>query len=419
MEAANLSEIEKAMAAILPTTIGDCEGMPRGKLKDTEIKQVSELLTSLGKPEWSLRPRTYAVLRLINRVDAMSSFVVEGLYDISLPCSEKTLPEALSPAGRAKFLETQALVTMTQGFDLESGHGGHAHLDQDGDTQLQRIKVLGSGGFGEVNHVFSRLSLDEFARKRILRGKTFKRDKKTLWDFERELATLKRLSHHHLVRFVGSYTDPLWVGIIMTPIADYSLAEYLRVEPFPDERKSSLRCFYGCLSTALLYLHEKKIRHKDIKPGNILVKGDNVLLTDFGTSLDYSEGGRSTTGSRPAALSVAYCSPEVAAWEDRNTSSDIWSLGCVFFEMTTVLKGKSLDQMHEFLKVNGTGGSYIRTNREATISWLRRLLGIAGPVWDNQPVEWLLNMTKINPRERPSALELIHRIKAHESAFFF
>jgi serine/threonine protein kinase len=289
----------------------------RNPFEDSIFLRITRLLELSGKPAWSLRPRTYAVLRMINRVDIMDSFVTGGLYDISFPYSEKTLPDVLrSPAARSKFLELQPLVLATQAADVESGKGRHRHFAQDGDIHFKRIKQLGKGGFGEVDHVFGRLSFDEFARKRIPRGKTFQKDKMAILDFVRELEILKRLSHRHLVKYIGSYTDPKYIGIIMSPVADSNLAQFLEASPFPTERFICLRRFYGCLSSALLYLHENKIRHKDVKPLNILVHGDNILITDFGTSFDWTDRGHSTTSNIPAGpRTLAYCSPEVCSWE--------------------------------------------------------------------------------------------------------
>lgn len=84
---------------------------------------------------------------------------------------------------------------------------------------------------------------------------------------------------------------------------------------FPD-RSIRLRQFFGCLATVVEYLYQYKIRHKDIKPQNILVKGDQVLLTDFGTSRCWVDEPVDTTiGTNQQAFTVAYCAPEVANHE--------------------------------------------------------------------------------------------------------
>lgn len=132
---------------------------------------------------------------------------------------------------------------------------------------------------------------------------------------------------------IRSYTDPKWVVILMTPVADGDLRHFL------DRKDVSqfhilIRHFYGCLATAVQYLHVNRIRHKDLKPQNILVKGTKVLITDFGTALDWTDRSRATTTGNPGPYSAAYAAPEVADRENRSESSDIWSLGCVFLEMT-------------------------------------------------------------------------------------
>jgi serine/threonine protein kinase len=52
----------------------------------------------------------------------------------------------------------------------------------------------------------------------------------------------------------------------MSPVADYNLKEFLDLDPLLPESRSFLWTFFGCLTAALMYLHENRIRHKDIKP---------------------------------------------------------------------------------------------------------------------------------------------------------
>lgn len=119
----------------------------------------------------------------------------------------------------------------------------------------------------------------------------------------------------------------------MTPVADCDLRVFLDRHQVP-HRDNFLRQAYGCLVTAVHYLHQKRIRHKDLKPQNILIKESKVLITDFGTALDWNDESRATTTGEPGPISINYAAPEVADKERRSESSDIWSLGCVFVEMT-------------------------------------------------------------------------------------
>jgi serine/threonine protein kinase len=64
------------------------------------------------------------------------------------------------------------------------------------------------------------------------------------------------------------------------------LAKYLELNTTSDYPQ--LRLFFSCLATALEYLYRQEIRHEDIKPSNIFIKGDQVFLADFGLSF-YSQ----------------------------------------------------------------------------------------------------------------------------------
>ena len=74
---------------------------------------------------------------------------------------------------------------------------------------------------------------------------------------------------------------------------------------------------------------------------------------DFGTAFDWSKTGQSMTRSNAGDVRTPrYQSPEVADGEFHR-SSDMWSLGVVFLEMVTILRGKTLQQMDEFLAAPG------------------------------------------------------------------
>ena len=193
----------------------------------------------------------------------------------------------------------------------------------------------------------------------------------------------------------------------MLPIAECNLAEYYDRIPDDPRKLDILRKFYGCLASALQYLHKTSIRHRDIKPENILVKNDCVYLTDFGIALDWELLGRSTT-TEDVGKTWVYCAPEVAQPEKKNMSSDIWSLGCVFLEMTTVLKGRSITEMQEYFK-EFHGNYRFYQCKDAIAGWAKGLLA-SGKESDNLPIGWIGGMLRIQPESRPSAEALYQDI---------
>jgi serine/threonine protein kinase len=63
-------------------------------------------------------------------------------------------------------------------------------------------------------------------------------------------------------------------ALVMSPVAGGNLATYYSLAAHSINKLSLLRGFFGCIANALQYLHDSRIRHRDIKLGNIFVKGD-------------------------------------------------------------------------------------------------------------------------------------------------
>jgi hypothetical protein len=234
---------EQAMLRFFPPSNGSTT-TSHEPFSESDFRSISEILQRMGRDAWSRVPRIYTILRLINNLQLLDSIITEGLSDIWLPFTLETLPAAIkSQSARFRFLEVQGRV-LTQGLDLEKENGQHGHFSKMEDVPFVKIAELGKGGFGYVDRVVSTLSHTEYARKLILRGRTFKKNLEVLRDFENELATLKKLSHKHIVQLKGSYTDPKFVGILMSPIADCNLKEFLQQSSLSQESKSILRTYF-------------------------------------------------------------------------------------------------------------------------------------------------------------------------------
>jgi len=197
----------------------------------------------------------------------------------------------------------------------------------------------------------------------------------------------------------------------MAPVADHDLSVFYQSATIG--KTPLLRSFFGCLAGALDSLHKVKIRHRDIKPQNILVKGSHVYLTDFGISLAWENLSRSTT-TEDTAKSPLYCAPEVARWEKRNTSADIWSLGCVFIEMLTLIKGRTIEEQHHFFKQR-TDNYRFYENMSGIQEWIRQLRKIdSSQTSDAFIADCILQLLKENPDERLPTAELYNKISNYQ-----
>ncbi|KAH7071545.1 kinase-like domain-containing protein [Paraphoma chrysanthemicola] len=176
---------------------------------------------------------------------------------------------------------------------------------------------------------------------------TSRRHQITWNTIENELKILWRLrEHHHILRVVATFRSRREVGIILQPVADQGdLEDFLAVywesihdgdPPHIQDPSTKILCeSFVCLAGVLEFLHSQRIRHKDIKPGNILIHHGAVLYTDFDFSLDWTPLDCSTTTGMPDAFTRA--APEVLNHSPRNSKTDIFSLGCVFLELLSAL----------------------------------------------------------------------------------
>jgi serine/threonine protein kinase len=92
----------------------------------------------------------------------------------------------------------------------------------------------------------------------------------------------------------------------------------------------------GCLIQAVDYLHEMKIKYKGLKPANILVQGGHVLIADFGIAKGLIVEETTASLTRGGAKgSPMYMAPETELDGRRGRAVDIFSLGCIFLEIST------------------------------------------------------------------------------------
>ena len=151
------------------------------------------------------------------------------------------------------------------------------------------------------------------------------------------------------------------------------------------------------------------VRHKDIKAKNVLLKttpsGTNLMFTDFGIALDFSDVANSMSDGPKPQRTLRYCAPEVAHERKRGRRSDVFSLGCLFLEVITVLAGHSLDDLEDWL---GEDGIFHESDRQIS-SWIKQLSENSNGTTD-LPLNWIRPMVRRRPDERPHAQDVVDKI---------
>lgn len=290
------------------------------------------------------------ILEKIRCDNLLPSFRSNHLDDMSVPISERILFQILKEEALVEmFRKTQSEVLRDRTSSvLTNPQRTGVHLNLSGKpVDLKFEKSLGE-------NVVAVRSVDTgsiYARKKLRRGYDARKEWPKLQAFKNEVSIMKKLDHHHVVSFIASYTRENCFNILMTPVADSDLESLLEssCSSEPGSRDHSiLQKSFGCMANALWYLQQQKIRHKDIKPKNILVYEGSVFLADFGISKDYSDSSRSTT-ENVAAGAPKYWAPEVVQGKEKSSSSDVWSLGCVYLRVWTVLQQIPIRHLDEYL----------------------------------------------------------------------
>ena len=247
---------------------------------------------------------------------------------------------------------------------------------------------------------------------------------------DNEADMVSKLNHRHIQRLSSTYKLADDFVLLFQPAARYdlrtSLEYYTYIRP-PCPR--FLRQGFGCLANALAFVHESGISHCDIKPENILIYEERLFLAKF--ALARKSDSNTPEPLRSSAMTMGndekvrlrsrinihstdihknqlypYRAPE---WQPDYRfdlrKADVFSLGCVFMEIYTVVQGKSVREFEEFRQADNHSSGYCATLPKA-LEWL---LKIDDGTYETKDkfINTLQNMVAEDPRRRLSSTEVL------------
>lgn len=190
------------------------------------------------------------------------------------------------------------------------------------------VSLLGKGGMGIIYKAYD-VRLDRFVAIKVLNSRILNK-KNSIERFKREARHQAQLIHPQVVTVFGFLEVDGFLGIVMEYVEGESLEKliYRMKKLHVNDAVYILRQ----LLMGVGYAHQKGFVHRDIKPSNVIINKDGaVKIMDFGISKSLFDNSVTKTGSKIGT--VLYMSPEQIRGEDVTHLSDIYSLGCTFYEM--------------------------------------------------------------------------------------
>jgi serine/threonine protein kinase len=213
----------------------------------------------------------------------------------------------------------------------------------------------------------------------------------TIKIIQEEAKNLKSLVHQHIITLLGSYEETKPRNrhsyyLLMSPVGENDLRNFLEMVGDENETRSQTAAlsiwktwiygWFACLASALAFMHGNGIRHQDIKPSNIIHKGQDIYFTDFSSSCAFDIG-HTTSTDNPSRASPMYAAPEIIEnytgnLQRHGRATDIFALGCVFCDMLSVLTGGSVSMFQGAIRdpeaINFGRGALYYSQRLSQIS---------------------------------------------------
>ncbi|CAF2225970.1 unnamed protein product [Rotaria magnacalcarata] len=194
------------------------------------------------------------------------------------------------------------------------------------------VKKLGAGNFGTAYLVTDLEVRNEPKVLKVVRLGEMDADQTV--DSVREAELLSNLHNEHIVKFYESFLENDYLCIVTEFCEGGDLDQrfkQLQKENRTLEEDQAVEWLIQIL-IAVQYMHKSRILHRDLKARNIFLKSNKVKIGDFGIS-------RILVGTMDVASTFTgtpyYMSPEVMKHDGYESKSDIWSVGCLLYEMCT------------------------------------------------------------------------------------
>ncbi|KAH0793665.1 serine/threonine-protein kinase Nek1-like [Histomonas meleagridis] len=192
-------------------------------------------------------------------------------------------------------------------------------------------KVVGEGAYGKAVLCQQKSTNQLVIVKEIALSSLSPQEQKEAW---KETKVLSLLHHPNIVAYRGSFMYKNVLHIVMDYADGGDLFEQIQKAGTKHFDENQILDWFVQICLAMKHIHDRKILHRDIKCQNIfLTKAGIIKIGDFGIAkvLDHT-----SQFSKTAIGTPYYLSPEICQGKAYNQKSDIWSMGCVLYELCTL-----------------------------------------------------------------------------------
>ena len=199
------------------------------------------------------------------------------------------------------------------------------------------LQILGKGSYGFVAKIRSLRNKKIYAMKQIDLSKVGSDKERQLC--KQEISLLSQLNHPNINKYYKSILQNDCLYIIMEFMDNGDISGFINAHKKfkkPVREEEVWNILLQCMN-ALSYIHKKKVIHRDIKPANLFMTNDKTIkIGDFGVSAKMESLKTSVNENQYSGTIVGtplFMSPEMINNDDYDQKTDVYSMGCAFFEI--------------------------------------------------------------------------------------
>ncbi|XP_010179367.1 PREDICTED: serine/threonine-protein kinase Nek5, partial [Mesitornis unicolor] len=250
------------------------------------------------------------------------------------------------------------------------------------------IKKIGEGSFGKIFLAKGKADNEQCVIKEINLTEMPAKEKE---DSQKEVILLAKMKHANIVTFYASLQEKNKLYIVMEYCDGGDLMKRINMQHGVLFDEDQILSWFVQISLGLKHIHDKKILHRDVKAQNIFLSNNEKVakLGDFGIARQLNS---TMEFAHTCVGTPYYLSPEICENRPYNNKTDIWSLGCVLYELCALKHPFEGNSLHQLV--------------------LKICRGHFHPVSPNYSYDLRIlisQLFKISPRDRPSINSILRK----------